>query len=451
MNAVSMIRDWIKQIFGADPVVSEQEQSLNNEFSHRYEDAAGVNFTAIFAGKLASLATTESTIEVTGGTTRAELLDAAMQDVWAKANKWVSMAFGAGGVLLTPYVTGGRLYTDIVPQNRMIINRVNGEELRSVTVIADSTRQGDRKYYRLTDYTLDDSGRLQIRQKAVTDGGSPVPLSSLAEWANIQEEIGIGGVEHLPLAYLKSPVDNRRIDSLYGVPVTFGCERIIREITECLEQVRQEYDLKRPMVGMDSTLFEVKNGRRILPRTGLFMPTMPGGNMSGLWEVYDPAIRDSSYYNRLQQLYELLEKQVGTSRGILTAPESRGATATEIKASLYDTYSIIVLMRSRIETALRQLLEGMNVYANAWNLSPMGDAYLSFDWSYSLIESSQESFSQLVTAAQTGAVEPAEVRQFIYPAESLDEARGRVNEIKDEQERSYTMRLDRAMNEEREP
>ena len=285
MNAVSMIRDWVKQIFNADPVISDREQAITNEFSHQYEDAVNINFTAIFAGKLSSLTTTESTVEVVGDTARAELLNSSMQDIWAKAGKWTSMAFGAGGVLLVPYITGGKLYTDIVPQNRMIINRVNGEELRSVTVIADSTRQRDRKYYRLTDYTLDDGGHLGITQKAVTDGGAVVPLTSLSEWANIQDEISIGGVEHLPLAYLKSPVDNRRIDALYGVPITFGCEHIIAEITECLEQVRQEYNLKRPMVGMDSTLFEVKNGRRVLPRTGLFMPTAPGGNMNGLWEV----------------------------------------------------------------------------------------------------------------------------------------------------------------------
>lgn len=449
MNAVSMIRDWVKQIFNADPVISDREQAITNEFSHQYEDAVNINFTAIFAGKLSSLTTTESTVEVVGDTARAELLNNAVQDIWAKAGKWTSMAFGAGGVLLVPYVTGGKLYTDIVPQNRMIINRVNGEELRSVTVIADSTRQRDRKYYRLTDYTLDDGGHLVITQKAVTDGGAVVPLTSLSEWANIQDEISIGGVEHLPLAYLKSPVDNRRIDALYGVPITFGCEHIIAEITECLEQVRQEYNLKRPMVGMDSTLFEVKNGRRVLPRTGLFMPTAPGGNMNGLWEVYDPAIRDSSYYNRLQQLYELLEKQVGTSRGILTAPESRGATATEIKASLYDTYSIIVLMRARIETALRQLLAGMNVYANAWNLSPTGAAELSFDWSYSMIESSQETFNQLISASQTGAVEPAEVRQFIYPSETIDEARERVSEIK-EAKKSSDLLIDASLSGERE-
>jgi threonine dehydrogenase-like Zn-dependent dehydrogenase len=106
-------------------------------------------------------------------------------------------------------------------------------------------------------------------------------------------------------------------------------------------------------------------------------------------------------------------------------------------------------MRARIETAFRQLLYGMNVYSNAWSLSPMGDAELSFDWSYSMIESSQETFNQLISASQTGAVEPAEVRQFIYPSETIDEARERVNEIK-EAKKSSDLLIDTSLNEERE-
>ena len=60
----------------------------------------------------------------------------------------------------------------------------------------------------------------------------------------------------------------------------------------------------------------------------------------------------------------------------------------------------------------------------------MGEYTLAFDWSYAMIESSQETFTQLMTAAAADAVEPAEIRQFIFPAESLDEARVRVDEIK---------------------
>lgn len=432
MNFTENIREIIRKLFGADPVTTATEAQILNEQAEKYKDLHGVNMTAIFAGKLSALTVTESTAEITGETQRADQLNEAIQSVWGKARKWTSIAFGTGGVVLVPYVTGGKIYTDIVPQSRMVINRVNGDELRAVSILADSTVQEDRRYFRWTDYVLDDSGLLTIRQRATNEQWSPVPISTIAEWTNITDEMTVTGVEHLPLSYIKCPVDNRRSEALYGVPITFGCDDLIAEITECLEDIRREYKLKKPIVGMDQTLFDVKNGRRNLPVTGLFMPTMPGGlNSSGkLWEVYDPAIRDSSYYNRLMNLYELLEKQVGTSKGILTEQATRGATATEIKAGLYDTYSIVQLMRTAIEQGMDRLVYAMDVLSNLYSLSPMGEYELAFDWSYSMIESSSESFRQLTSAAALDAVEAAEVRQYVIPGETLDEARERCDEIR---------------------
>lgn len=431
MNLTDSILNIIKRLFGADPMVTETESARIDEQARRYRDLHGVNLTAIFAGKLSALTVTESNVEVIGLNRRAESLNDAMKSIWGKARKWTSIAFGTGGVLLIPYVSGGKMFIDIVPQSSMIINRVNGDELMAVSILADMTVQGNQRYFRFTDYSLDD-GQLTIRQRAVNASSAPVPLSRFQEWALLPEELTISNCEHLPLAYIKCPVDNRRNEALYGVPITFGCDDLMSEIEECLEDIRREYNLKKPLVGFDPVLFDEKNNRRHLPRTGLFMPTMAGGldGTGKLWEVYDPAIRDSAYYTRLQHLYELLEKQVGTSRGILTEPQSRGATATEIKAGMYDTYSIVQLMRTAIEQGLERLAYAMDVLSNAFGLSPMGEYALSFDWSYSMIESSQESFSQLVAAAASDAVEPAELRQFVMPDETLEEARARVEEIR---------------------
>ncbi len=450
MKWMDNVRDIIKRLFGIDPLVTADESMFLREQNRKYKDPHGVNLTAIFAGKLATLTVAESTVAVTGGNQRAEGLNGSLVPVWGKARKWTSIALGTGGVLLVPYVANGRMFTDIIPQSSLVINRVNGDELRAISILADSTVQGDRRFFRWTDYTLADDGLLTIRQRATGDTGAPVPLASLAEWESINAEMTISGVEHLPLAYIKCPADNRRDEALYGVPITFGCDDLIREITECLEDIRREYRLKRPIVGMDQTLFDSKDNRRHLPVTGLFMPTMPGGlDGSGkLWEVYDPAIRDSSYYNRLTNLYGLLEKQVGTSRGILTEPATRGATATEIKAGLYDTYALVDLMRSAIEQGIKQLVYGMDVLGNAFGLFPMGDYEIAFDWSYSMIESSQETFNQLVTAMQQGAVEAAELRNFVIPGETPDEARERCAEIAAAKKDSAKLLMEEALSRE---
>lgn len=432
MNLFDSFRMIIKRIFGVDPVSTDTEVSITEENDRKYRELVGYNLTAIFAGRLATLTVTDSTVEVTGGNQRSVLINEAMNRIWTKAPKWVSTAYGTGGVLLIPYVISKRIYIDIVPQSSMLINRVNGDELRAVSIVADSTVRKDERFFRWTDYSLDNTGLLTIRQRATNSSGVVYPLESFDEWADVTEEMTISGLEHLPLAYIKNPTDNRETEALYGVPVTYGCSDKMKEIGECLADIHKEYKLKKPMVGMDSTLFEVKNGRRQLPVTGLFMPVTPRGlDSSGkLWEVYDPSIRDTAYYSRRDHLFEELEKQVGTSRGILTEPTSRGATATEIKAANYYTYAIITNMRKVIEQGLDRLAYAFDVLANAYSLSPMGEYELSFDWSYDLIESSQESFNQLLSSVTVDAAEPAEVRLYNHPEETLEEAREHVAEIK---------------------
>lgn len=433
MNFLDSIRTIISRIFSVDPVTTNEDLSLLDASDRKYRELRGYNISAIFAGRLATLTVTDSTVEVIGDNQRAQLLNDVLKHIWMKAKKWTSAAYGTGGVLLIPYVIQKKVYVDIVPQSCMIINRVNGDELRAVSIVADTTVQGRQRYFRWTDYNLDDNGILTIRQRATDDTGTKtVPLDSLREWQNVTEEMTIAGVQHLPLAYIKNPTDNRNTETLYGVPITYGCDDKIDEVLECQADTRREYRLKKPFVGMDQTLFKTENGRRHLPVTGLFMPVAPRGlDSSGkLWDVYDPAIRDSAYYSRLQHLYEELEKQVGTSRGILTEPQSHGATATEIKAANYDTYAIITTMRAVIEAAMDRLAYAVDVLANAYSITPMGAYELSFDWSYDLIESSQESFTQLLSSVSADAVEPAELRQFVMPDETLNEARERVAEIR---------------------
>lgn len=431
MSILGSLRDIIIRLFGADPVITQGEADLLEMQSAAYRELQGYNLTAIFANKLAVLTVAESTAEVTGDNARGQLIGEVIDKLWQRKRKFTAMAFGTGGALLIPYVTGKRVYIDIVPQSSMLINRVNGDDLRAVSIVADTTIQDDRRYFRWTDYVLDDSGLLTIRNRATSDTGTAVPLSGITEWEDVTEEMTITGVQELPFAYIKCPVDNRQGKSLYGVPVTYGCDEKISEIIDCMEDVRREYKLKKPIVGMDTTLFKVENGHRHLPVTGLFMPTNPGGLNTGgpRWDVYDPAIRDSSYYNRLIHLFEELEKQVGTSRGILTEPATHGATATEIKAANYDTYVIIEDMRQTIARGIEQLARAIDVLANAYDLTPMGEFDIDFDWSYTLVESSQETFNQLLSAQNVGAAEPAEIRMFLYPDEDIDTAREKVAEI----------------------
>ena len=149
-------------------------------------------------------------------------------------------------------------------------------------------------------------------------------------------------------------------------------------------------------------------------------------------EVFDPAIRESSYYTRLTHLFELLEKAVGVSRGILTEQVTQGATATEIKRASYDTFALVENMRKNWEKAAQELAYAYNVLAEFYGITPLGDFTIRWDWSYALIESSTESWQELVTGVQMGIIRKEELRQFIRPNESIAEAKKAIREINKE-------------------
>ena len=190
-----------------------------------------------------------------------------------------------------------------------------------------------------------------------------------------------------------------------------------------MKELFREYKLKEAFVGADSTMF---NGKDALPMNGLFKKVDSGKD--DFFEVFDPAFRP--FTDRLNELYRRLEHEIGTSAGILSEVNTQNATATEIKRSMYDTFTIVDDMRTNIEKGMEDFIYSANVLANAYNLSPQGDYEVDFDWDYSLLEDSQETFNQLITGLSKGIVSEVEVRQWLNPDETLEESEKAIAEIK---------------------
>ena len=207
-----------------------------------------------------------------------------------------------------------------------------------------------------------------------------------------------------------------------------------------MKQMIREYELKECFVGADVTMF---NGKNALPSNGLFKKI--DSTSDDFFEVFDPQFRD--YTTRLQELYKRLEHEIGTSYGILSEVDSQNATATEIKRSMYDTFTICDDMRSNIEKGMEDFFYACNVLANAYNLSPQGEYELSFDWSYSLLEDTSTEWSQMTWAQSKGIVSKVEIRQWLKPDETLEESEKAIKEI-EEQEPSVDDLLGTRNNEE---
>lgn len=423
----SVIQYILNNVFKTKTQTKAKEIDDNQKYASDYEKIDDINFNAIFSNKLANYVISDSNINITGENARADLLSKMGQSMWRKAKKMTSMGFGYGGVIIVPYVKGGKIYYNLVPQNRVTIDEVDGDLITGATVLAEKKTIGgslnSKTYMRWTNYQVK-NGNITITQQFSDEKGNKIPAPDF--WQNIQEVQVITGVDRVLFGYVKSPINNRNASDTYGVPITYGCDATILEIKETLKQIAREYELKQAFVGADATMF---NGKDALPLNGLFKKIDSGDDT--FFEEFSPAIRDSSYFARLQELYQRLEKEVGTSRGILSEVETQNATATEIKKAMYDTFTICDDMRTNIEKAMDDFFYACNVLANAYNLSPQGEYELDFDWSYSLLEDPQQEFNQMMQCESKGIISKVEIRQWMNPDETLEEAEKKIKEIEE--------------------
>ena len=423
------IWDRILSIFGIKTSTTNKEYYDNDYYAKNYESIRNINFTSIFSNKLANYVCNDSQITIDENNKRAELLKNILKNVDDRKKRIVSRAFGLGGVVLVPRVQNGEIDFDLVPQNRLSINEKVGNKIKKATILADVYNEKSyfdiKTYFRWTDYSIENNN-LYIRQRYTDKDGQKIDKPIY--WEDVEDEIMMPNVDRVPFGYFKSPVDNRRTSDNYGVPITYGCEETIEEIRECLMQIKREFKLKECFVGADSTMFDGKNA---LPKDGIFRKVDAGED--NFFEVFDPAIRESSYYTRLQELYKRLEHEIGTSYGILSDVQTQNATATEIKRSLYDTFTIVDDMRRNFEKGLEDFLYACDILANYYSLTPMGEYNVSYSWSYTLLEDSQQEFSQLVQGINNGVVAKEELRQWLFPNEDIEESKKIIAEIESKQ------------------
>ena len=420
----SIIQYILNNIFKINTQTTNKEINDNNKYAKAYENIDDINFNAIISNKLANYTVSDSSLNIIGENKRVDLLDKTGQSMWKKVKKFTSMAFGYGGIILVPYVKGGKIYYNIVPQDRLTIDETDGELITGATVLAEkkvinsSTKQ--TIYLRWTNYKVE-NGNMIITQQFSDDKGNKIPAPDF--WKDIQEVRTITNVDRVLFGYIKSPVNNRKANDKYGVPITYGCEATILEIKETMKQMIREYELKEVFVGADATMFK---GNDALSSNGLYKKIDSGRD--DFFEVFDPQFRD--YTVRLQELYKRLEHEIGTSYGVLSEVSSVNATATEIRKSMYDTFTICNDMHTNIEKGLEDFFYACNVLANAYNLSPQGEYELDFQWSYALLEDTQTEWTQMTWANKNGIISDVEVRQWLKPNETIEESEEAVKEIK---------------------
>ena len=437
--------EWVKSFFKKTP-----EPVPSTSYADQYENINGENITATISNALASKVYGDSDMVIDGTGKRAELIQSTMNALWEDEMPWITaQAFGKGGMVLVPTVTGGEIVITAANQERLFVTERRGRKASGAVLLAEVAQIDNYEYQRWISYQMDDNGTQTIKTVITDSDGSVVPFFTVPAWESITPEVTIGGTDRLLLGFIRCPRDNRIESKVYGVPITYGAEREVLETVEHYNIYRREILLSRKMLGLPATMWKKKNDtaaatlatidqvkRTVQDDDTPFIPVESAiMNETGAWQHYAPEIRVAAMEARLQSLYRRLEKACSLSSGILTEHQALTyANKDEVRAAQYDTFAVITAMRKNVEAAMVDVAYAIDVLAERFGLTPAGargNYELSFDWDYSMIESTEQTYKQLSDLQTRGGITLAHLTSWVT-GDSLDDAKAEIEEAKND-------------------
>ena len=409
-----------------------------------YSDTANISLTAVIAQKLATLTMQDSDITIEGDSARArymqDFLDyytGGMMDVAAE------VALGTGDCIIKPYTDGRRIGVDIIKNKDFVVcESIGNDILGCIMKVGEFQDEYNTVYERFEAQMIrqeeTEAGKavdVLIIHNTAYKNGKEISLADVPAWSGIKPEEKIPNVSKPLFGRYKCPTVNRKdVNGVNGVKITYGLDGVMAQAVEAYNRFNREYASGEKMVFIDKTLMDKDaQGNVVYPggKKNMFHLVKGVGGKEGLIQEHTPDIRSADLEKGIEVNNKMVELLAGLSQGILTAPTTSYATATEMRAALNNTFAVITKFRRELEKGTNDLLETVEVIANRNGLSPIGSWKAQYNWSSGYIEQMDEHFNQLMLAQGIDAVERAEVRSWLMD-EPYQEAKQRVEQIAEE-------------------
>ena len=443
---------FVDTLIGAISKIAEKEHKDIQSYtqSQRYRDylAKGDSFSVEceISEALADLMLLQSSMPISGDTERAIWLDDVSDYFFRnKAKMAICTAFETGDCIVIPSWTGRNIQNVIVGADDFEVLQAVGDEITSLAYVLDRVTKNNQEYVLLQAIELvpykTESGEVTYanryrvyvtRNGYMIDGG----LDNFPEWKDIKTEWYIPNVERLLVGRYRSfTINPEDINSIKGCPICFGASDAIAEIHYLLDQMHTEFDKSEKAIMADKRLFKKEwrgdDSFTVLPRgrERLFM-NLNGQSSDFPIKEWAPEIRYQAYLDDIDKQEKLVERAVGVSSGIISTPEDISyQNVDNVRKSQQKTMGFISSARRQGEACLLGLVYAWDKLANYYEINPMGEYDVNFDWSNEYIETFSDRQQAILAGAAIGATDAIDYRMFVME-ESPETAQNRVAEIK---------------------
>lgn len=439
-EALTKVLEKDEQItFAMTDVTSRQIELWSLMFKERApwinEDTKSMGLPSAISCELARLITLEMESKITGSS-RATFLDSHYQKQIRKLRQFTELACAKGGIIFKPYVTENGLATQIVQADSFF--PITFDDSGNITRICfvEQFRKANSIYTRVEYHKLEGT-RLTIRNRAFksdTDGilGSEISLESTERWSDLAEEITIENVTKLPIGYFKVPLaNNKDADSPLGVSCFSRGTDLIHEADIRYSQISWEFESKETAIHIGESLlkYDKNQDKLVYPggkgRLYRAMEYSQGAVDKPLLDAFSPDIRDTSYFNGLNQQLRRIEFACCLAYGTLSDPNNEAKTAEEIKTSKQRSYTFVSDCQKALQDALEDYIDAMDLWCTIYDLVPQGSHRVSFIWDDSLVVDTEKERQTDRSDVAMGAMQLWEYRMKWF-GETEEEAKKAV-------------------------
>ena len=398
-----------KEVFSVDSVTSGVMDKILTECANIYkgkpnwlddeDDIKTINFAKTICSETARLTTLAISIKI-DGSARAKWLQEQTDKEYFNIRQWVEYAGAFGTIVLKPNGSGIDLF---IPGDNCIVTEQKDGQITGI-VFAYTEQNSKKKnswFTRLEYHRFVEDGLYAITNRCyegnkayATDNAIDIDRTP---WAELMEEAVIstdnGGIRGYLFGVMKMPhANNVDINSALSLPLVSEVIEELKDLDIAYSRNAIEVVDSRRTVLLDSDIlmpsgskinntalgFEQKRKEMKLPK---YVKNVFGNGHDSIYHEINPELRTEERLKGINALVSQIGFKIGFSAGYFVFNEKTGmVTATQVESDDRRTIEFIKDVRDQLECCMNDLIYAMNVFADLYDLAPVGTYEVIYDF-----------------------------------------------------------------------
>lgn len=407
----------LKAVIGNNAAVSEDMLEAVERWAAMYSAPDGLHIPSAVASEYARLITVEMKSEICGSR-RADFLNGIYTDLLRNIRIPVEYGCALGGLVFKPYVEEGTIKidtvraTDFYPTEFDSSGRITGAVFVQKAAVKGCflTKLEEHKLSKNT-YTV--SNRV-FKSLSSSTLGYEISLEESGIWSGLAKSLTIGNVKKPLFGYFKPAAANiTDPSSPLGASVFAGAENIIMDADKQYERYLWEFESGERAIIANSMAFRMgKDGKLKLPDKRLYR-TMDVDS-ADFFREWSPELREKALADGMDKMFRRIEFGCGLAYGTLSDLTDSDKTAEEIRASKQRSYASVCDNQKSLKNALCDLVYAMDVWCTLYNLAPLGDYSMTFEFDDSIAADRKTEFEEKSILVEKGIMTPWEFRMWYF-------------------------------------